>query len=166
MQFHLAVMTMQTFCSVFAYSFLLLEWLKIFYWKKSAISVSCHKDRSSFRLDNQYMASYSVTAQSTWRARIQDTQIKTCRPQVCSSSVSWWGSRIPLLLPYRHCVPFQSPPATLVSFITGLDSSTATSRVPPLQEHGLFSNKGQLCWLEAFSPPFVSLPIEQKHEKL
>lgn len=26
----------------------------------------------------------------------------------------WWGSRRPLPLLYRHCVPFQSPPTTLV----------------------------------------------------
>jgi len=40
---------------------------------------------------------------------IQDNQIETYRLRVCSSSTCWWGSRRPLLLLYRHCVPFQSP---------------------------------------------------------
>lgn len=83
---------------------------KAYNWKKSAICISCHLASSSFRPADRDIGSHSVTTQCTQRATIQDTQIKTYRPQVCSSSLCWWGTRRPLLLLYRHCVPFQSPP--------------------------------------------------------
>lgn len=51
------------------------------------------------------------------------------------------------------------PPATLVSFITGLDGSAATSGVPPLQELGLSPPKGQWCCPEASSPRARFVPL-------
>lgn len=129
-----------------------LERLRPIHWKKSAICISCHQAWSSFRPDDRNIGSHSDTTQCTQRATIQDAQIKTYRPRVCSSSACWWGSRRPLLLLYRHCVPFQSPPATLVSFITRSDGFAANSRVPPLQEQGLSPSKGQWCGPKASSP--------------
>lgn len=87
-----------------------LEKLKPFHWKKSAICIGCHQAWSSFRPADRDIGSHSVTTQCTQRATIQDAQKRTYRPWVCSSSVCQWGTRRPLLLLYRHCVPFQNPP--------------------------------------------------------
>lgn len=132
-----------------------LERFKPFNWKKSSICISCHEAWSSFTPADRDIGSHSVTTQCAQRAVIQDAQIKTYRPWECSSSVCWWGTWRPLLLLYRHCVTFQIPPATLVSFITGSDGSAATSGVPPLQEQGLSPLKGQWCCPEASSPRAV-----------
>lgn len=68
--------------------------------------------------------------------------------------------------PVSTLCALSEPPVTLVSFVTGLDGSTATSRVPPLQEQLLSSLKGQWCYLEAFSTLSISLLNNFKQEEL
>lgn len=79
--------------------------------KESTICISGCRAWSSFKPDDGNIGSHSAATQWTQRTTIQDTQKKhTYRPSVCSSPVCWWGSRRPLLLLYRHCVPFSEPP--------------------------------------------------------
>lgn len=89
-------------------------WISKSSWKAQTISLKekCHLHElsSGMKFIQTCWMWHRITTQCTQKATIQDTQIKTYRPRVCSSSVCWWGTRRPLLLQYRHCVPFQSPP--------------------------------------------------------